>query len=62
MKASQFPKALLALAALAVGLSPQALHQARSYATLTLEVHLGLDIYQERQLFHGLCQLKCTAR
>ena len=30
---------------------------ARSYATLTLEVHLGLDIDQERQLFHDLNKL-----
>lgn len=30
---------------------------ARSYATLTLEVHLGLDISQERQLFHDLNKL-----
>jgi len=30
---------------------------ARSYATLTLEVHLGLDIEQERQLFHDLNKL-----
>ncbi len=30
---------------------------ARSYATLTLEVHLGLDIDQEKQLFHDLNKL-----
>jgi hypothetical protein len=30
---------------------------ARSYATLTLEVHLGLTIDQERQLFHDLNRL-----
>lgn len=30
---------------------------ARSYATLTLEVHLGLDVTQERQLFHDLNRL-----
>jgi DNA-sulfur modification-associated len=30
---------------------------ARSYATLTLEVHLGLTIEQERQLFHDLNRL-----
>ncbi|WP_169543592.1 DNA sulfur modification protein DndB [Sneathiella aquimaris] len=30
---------------------------ARSYATLTIEVHLGLDIAQERQLFHDLNKL-----
>lgn len=30
---------------------------ARSYATLTIEVHLGLDIEQERQLFHDLNRL-----
>ncbi len=30
---------------------------ARSYATLTVEVHLGLDIAQERQLFHDLNKL-----
>ena len=30
---------------------------ARSYATLTVEVHLGLDISQERQLFHDLNKL-----
>ena len=30
---------------------------ARSYATLTLEVHLGLTIPQERQLFHDLNRL-----
>lgn len=30
---------------------------ARSYATLTVEVHLGLDIEQERQLFHDLNRL-----
>jgi hypothetical protein len=30
---------------------------ARSYATLTVEVHLGLDIDQERQLFHDLNRL-----
>ncbi|MFZ4382419.1 MAG: DNA sulfur modification protein DndB [Sandarakinorhabdus sp.] len=29
----------------------------RQYATLTLEVHLGLDIDQERQLFHDLNRL-----
>ena len=30
---------------------------ARSYATLTVETHLGLDISQERQLFHDLNRL-----
>jgi hypothetical protein len=30
---------------------------ARSYATLTVEVHLGLNIDQERQLFHDLNRL-----
>lgn len=30
---------------------------ARSYASLTIEVHLGLDIEQERQLFHDLNRL-----
>jgi len=30
---------------------------ARSYATLTVEVHLGLDVAQERQLFHDLNKL-----
>jgi hypothetical protein len=30
---------------------------ARSYATLTVEVHLGLNLYQERQLFHDLNRL-----
>jgi len=30
---------------------------ARSYASLTVEVHLGLDIEQERQLFHDLNRL-----
>jgi hypothetical protein len=30
---------------------------ARSYATLTVEVHLGLSIEQERQLFHDLNRL-----
>jgi hypothetical protein len=30
---------------------------ARSYATLTVETHLGLNIYQERQLFHDLNRL-----
>lgn len=35
----------------------EAYDAARSYATLTLEVHLGLDIYQERQLFHDLNRL-----
>ncbi len=29
----------------------------RSYSTLTVEVHLGLDIEQERQLFHDLNKL-----
>lgn len=35
----------------------EAYDAARSYATLTLEVHLGLDIAQERQLFHDLNKL-----
>jgi hypothetical protein len=30
---------------------------ARQYATLTVEVHLGLDVEQERQLFHDLNRL-----
>lgn len=30
---------------------------ARSYATITVEVHLGLDVDQERQLFHDLNKL-----
>lgn len=30
---------------------------ARAYATITVEVHLGLDIDQERQLFHDLNRL-----
>lgn len=30
---------------------------ARSYASLTVEVHLGLDVEQERQLFHDLNRL-----
>jgi len=35
----------------------EAYDAARSYATLTVEVHLGLDIDQERQLFHDLNRL-----
>jgi len=35
----------------------EAYEAARGYATLTLEVHLGLDISQERQLFHDLNRL-----
>lgn len=35
----------------------EAYDAARSYATLTIEVHLGLDISQERQLFHDLNRL-----
>lgn len=35
----------------------EAFDAARSYATLTIEVHLGLDIDQERQLFHDLNRL-----
>lgn len=35
----------------------EAYDAARSYATLTIEVHLGLDIDQERQLFHDLNRL-----
>jgi len=35
----------------------EAYDAARSYATLTVEVHLGLDIAQERQLFHDLNKL-----
>lgn len=35
----------------------EAYEAARSYATLTIEVHLGLDINQERQLFHDLNKL-----
>ncbi|MEO1542576.1 MAG: DNA sulfur modification protein DndB [Pseudomonadota bacterium] len=35
----------------------EAFDAARSYATLTVEVHLGLDIAQERQLFHDLNKL-----
>lgn len=35
----------------------EAYEAARSYATLTIEVHLGLDISQERQLFHDLNKL-----
>ncbi|WP_129974037.1 MULTISPECIES: DNA sulfur modification protein DndB [Pseudomonas] len=35
----------------------EAYEAARSYATLTVEVHLGLDIDQERQLFHDLNRL-----
>lgn len=35
----------------------EAYDAARSYATITLEVHLGLDIEQERQLFHDLNKL-----
>lgn len=35
----------------------EAYEAARSYATLTLEVHLGLNIDQERQLFHDLNKL-----
>lgn len=35
----------------------EAYDAARSYATLTLEVHLGLNIEQERQLFHDLNKL-----
>lgn len=35
----------------------EAYDAARSYATITLEVHLGLDIDQERQLFHDLNKL-----
>jgi hypothetical protein len=35
----------------------EAYDAARSYATLTVEVHLGLDISQERQLFHDLNRL-----
>lgn len=35
----------------------EAYEAARGYATLTVEVHLGLDIEQERQLFHDLNRL-----
>lgn len=35
----------------------EAYDAARSYATLTVEVHLGLDVDQERQLFHDLNRL-----
>jgi hypothetical protein len=35
----------------------EAFDAARAYATLTVEVHLGLDIEQERQLFHDLNRL-----
>jgi hypothetical protein len=35
----------------------EAWEAARSYATLTVEVHLGLAIEQERQLFHDLNRL-----
>lgn len=35
----------------------EAYDAARSYATITIEVHLGLDIDQERQLFHDLNKL-----
>lgn len=35
----------------------EAYEAARSYASLTVEVHLGLNIEQERQLFHDLNRL-----
>ncbi|SEN82125.1 DNA sulfur modification protein DndB [Bradyrhizobium sp. OK095] len=35
----------------------EAYDAARSYATLSVEVHLGLDVTQERQLFHDLNRL-----
>ncbi|MFG1193395.1 MULTISPECIES: DNA sulfur modification protein DndB [Xanthobacter] len=35
----------------------EAYEAARAFATLTVEVHLGLDIDQERQLFHDLNRL-----
>ncbi len=35
----------------------EAYDAARSYATLSVEVHLGLDVMQERQLFHDLNHL-----
>jgi hypothetical protein len=35
----------------------EAYDAARSYATLSVEVHLGLDVPQERQLFHDLNRL-----
>jgi hypothetical protein len=35
----------------------EAYDAARSYATLSIEIHLGLDIDQERQLFHDLNRL-----
>lgn len=35
----------------------EAYEAARHFATLTVEVHLGLDIEQERQLFHDLNRL-----
>jgi DNA-sulfur modification-associated len=35
----------------------EAYDAARSYATLTVEVHLGLNVDQERQLFHDLNRL-----
>ena len=35
----------------------EAYEAARQFATLTVEVHLGLDIDQERQLFHDLNRL-----
>lgn len=35
----------------------EAYDAARSYATLTIEVHLGLDVPSERQLFHDLNNL-----
>jgi DNA-sulfur modification-associated len=35
----------------------EAYDAARSYATLSIEVHLGLEVNQERQLFHDLNRL-----
>ncbi len=35
----------------------EAYEAARSYATLSIEVHLGLEVDQERQLFHDLNRL-----
>lgn len=52
-----FPEKSRDLTAEEMSVWNEAYDAARSYATITLEVHLGLNVEQERQLFHDLNKL-----
>lgn len=56
-KGSLYPSNTVDVSAIELQLWEECFVVARSFCTIAVEIHLGLDIEQERQLFHDLNQL-----